>query len=80
MVTRLDVSAGLQYTPESRRSRLNAREEILGLARESENKQTKRTSFLLPCPLHRLPTEGMTQIKGGSSYLKRPRLKVGLSI
>ena len=34
-------------------------------------------SFLLPCPLYRLPAEGVAQIKGGLSHLKQSGLKVG---
>lgn len=33
---------------------------------------------MLPRPLYRLPAEGAAQVKGGSSHLKRPRLKEGL--
>lgn len=41
---------------------------------------TENYSLLLPCPLYRLPPEGAAQIKGGSSLIKRPSLKVGLPI
>jgi hypothetical protein len=43
-----------------------------------ESKQAKRERFLFPYPLHGLPPEGMTQIKGAFSHIKRPGLKVGL--
>jgi hypothetical protein len=33
-------------------------------------KQAKSRNFLLPCPDHRLTTEGVAQTKGGSSHLK----------
>ena len=39
----------------------------------------QRESFLLLCPLDRLPPKSVAQIKGGPSYFKRSRLKVGLS-
>lgn len=40
----------------------------------------KRASFHLPYPWHRLPEEDISQIKVGSSYLRRSELKVGLAI
>jgi hypothetical protein len=36
----------------------------------------KRASFLPSCPVYRLPAGNVTQIKGGSSQLKRFGLKV----
>jgi hypothetical protein len=46
---------------------------------QSEGKQEKNGQTLLsPMPFYRLPAEGMAQIKGGSSYLKRSGLKVDL--
>ena len=36
---------------------------------------SRERSFLLLCPLYRLPTEGVVQIKGGSSHFKRFGLK-----
>jgi hypothetical protein len=38
-------------------------------------KQTKRKSFLLPW----LPPEGLAQIKGESTYLKKPGLEMGIT-
>jgi hypothetical protein len=43
-----------------------------GLASENGGKQAKRASFLLSCPLYRLPAEGGAEIKVGSFHLKRP--------
>lgn len=37
---------------------------------KSESKQAGRDSFLLPCPLYRLPAECVAQIKDRSSYFK----------
>ena len=45
-----------------------------------ESKQAKRASFHLPCPWHRLPEEDISQIKVGSSYLRRSELKGDLPI
>jgi hypothetical protein len=47
---------------------------------QNETKQTKITSFLLPCPLYRLPAESAAQIKGGFFNLKWSGLKEGLLI
>jgi hypothetical protein len=41
-------------------------------------KKTQSSSFLLPCPFYRMLVESVAQIKGGSSYLKRLKLKMGL--
>ena len=43
---------------------------------ESKSKQAKKVSFLFPCPLYRLPTEGVLQIKDASSHLKSCGLKL----
>ena len=40
------------------------------LASKSMGTQKKVKSFLLPCPLCRLPAEDVAQIKGVSSHLK----------
>ena len=37
----------------------------------------QRANFLKPCPLYRLPTEGMAQNESISSYFKVSGLKVG---
>lgn len=52
---------------------------VKDLSAKSKNKQAKRASFHLPCLLSRLPAEGVGQITGGSSHLKRYRLKIGPS-
>jgi hypothetical protein len=74
--TRLDVSAGLQYLPESQRSQLKCQWRD-GLASETKGKQAASRSFPLPCPLYWLPASGV-QIKGGSSQLRGSGLKVSL--
>jgi hypothetical protein len=38
----------------------------------------QKSKFPLLCPSYRLPPEGVPQIKGGSSYLKRFELNVYL--
>lgn len=38
----------------------------------------QRANFLKPCPLYRLPTEGMAQINGRSSHFKRAIFKDAL--
>lgn len=50
--------------------------EEMDLQSRSRKQEQKLPSFI---PLHRLPSEGLTQIKGGSPHLKRFRLKVGVS-
>jgi hypothetical protein len=62
-----DISAALQFTPES--------QEVVSEGMElpiKESKQRESKSFLLPCPLQRSPQETVAQIKGGSSHLKDP--------
>jgi|UPI00004848DE hypothetical protein len=39
---------------------------------QQEQKQAGKESFLLLCPLDRLPAEGVAQIKGISYHLKDP--------
>jgi hypothetical protein len=39
---------------------------------------SRQKSFLFPCPLNRLPAEGVVEIKGGFYHLKGSRLKVVL--
>jgi hypothetical protein len=45
--------------------------------RVRENRQ-RESRLLYPCPLYRLPEEGVAQNKGRSSYHKRSRIKVHL--
>lgn len=52
----------------------SASEEMDMLARRGQ--AGKEKSFLLPCPLSRLPTEGVTQIGSVPSHLKRCGVKV----
>lgn len=61
---KLDVSTVLQYTPESKGSRLQYQRGH-ELTRESECKQARSLSILCPCPLHRLTPEDATQNKDG---------------
>jgi hypothetical protein len=68
---------GLQDTLESRTSRLGHQR---GTELASKSKQAEIASYLLPCPLYRPPTEGVIQIKGGSSHHKRSELKLAVSI
>jgi hypothetical protein len=44
---------------------------------ESKQAETERENFLILCSLYRLPAEGVSQIKGVSSYLMRSRTKNG---
>jgi hypothetical protein len=46
---------------------------------ESKSEQSKTESFPLVRPLFRLTAEGVAQIKGGSSHLRRSPSKVHLS-
>jgi hypothetical protein len=41
----------------------NANEGIDLLARARASRQRKRASFLLPCPLYRLPAKGVVQLE-----------------
>ena len=45
---------------------------------KSKDKHVKSKSFIVPCPLYRLPREGVAHIKDGSSCLKSSGLKVSL--
>jgi hypothetical protein len=45
---------------------------------QSESRQAKRASFLLPYFLHRLLDKDVARIKGGSSHFKRSGLKQSL--
>jgi hypothetical protein len=40
----------------------------------------QRLSFLLLCSFHRFPKEGVVQIKGESSHLKRSGLQLGIPL
>ena len=44
----------------------------------SERKQAKKAAPSSSMAFYRLPAEGVAQIKGGSSHLKRSGLEVGL--
>jgi hypothetical protein len=45
----------------------------------TKNREGKEGKLPSSMPLYKLPPEGVAQIKGGSSHLKRSLLKVGLS-
>lgn len=64
-------------------------EDVGSNANEGVYLPDKNRAFFLPCPLYRLPTEGVVPMKGArsttknlskgvSSHLHRPGLKVGL--
>ena len=55
-------------------SNVNKGMDLLG-SREQTGKEQKHSSSMF---LYTLPAEGVAQIKGGSSHLKRSRLKVCL--
>lgn len=49
------------------------------LPKRSKEPGQEQSLFLL-CPLYRVPPEGLGQIKGGSSHLRRSELQVCLPI
>jgi hypothetical protein len=46
-----------------------------GMGLPARGSRQEKAVFLVPCPLYRLPAEGVAQSKGGSSYFRSRRLK-----